>query len=434
MTQFLVLPLVVSVLAAARPAPPATQPTAARGPDIQPRYIRLRSDDFSDLEFLKPLLADCRIVQLGENTHGVREYNLLKDRIVRYLHEELNFTVLAFESDLYHCYTADRAAASATAKQTMTRSIFGVWHTEDLIPLFELIRTSRGSKHPLRLAGFDIQPIGPNKESRPAFLASAVDAVGADYVAEVLALDRLFLDVYARGVRERREFFRSAAGQQMAADYDRLAETLTPIAAGAREEQSAVERDRVRVARQVAVSLAAYIRQQAALTTRDYVEIRDRGMAANLKFLAEELYPDAKIIVWAHNFHVRYDNAAIQPVAGVFPDARAHTMGHWTREHFGRQVYTVGCYAHHGHAADNGGETFVIPVPPEQSVEACLNPPDERASFVDCATPLGADGSDWRRTPLVARYNGVTPIKIACCNQYDAIVVLGEVTPRVPLR
>ncbi len=31
---------------------------------------------FDDLEFLRPLLEGKRIVQLGENAHGIREYNL----------------------------------------------------------------------------------------------------------------------------------------------------------------------------------------------------------------------------------------------------------------------------------------------------------------------------------------------------------------------
>ena len=52
--------------------------------------LNLESEDFSDLEFLRPLLQGKRVVQLGENTHGVREYSVLKARIVEYLHRELS--------------------------------------------------------------------------------------------------------------------------------------------------------------------------------------------------------------------------------------------------------------------------------------------------------------------------------------------------------
>ncbi|WP_128896869.1 hypothetical protein [Longirhabdus pacifica] len=38
--------------------------------------ISLDSTDYSDLEFLKDVLKDKRIVMLGESSHGVSEYNL----------------------------------------------------------------------------------------------------------------------------------------------------------------------------------------------------------------------------------------------------------------------------------------------------------------------------------------------------------------------
>ena len=36
---------------------------------------------------------------------------------------------------------------------------------------------------------------------------------------------------------------------------------------------------------------------------------RDEGMAATLEWLARERYPEARIIVWAHNFHTARDTA-----------------------------------------------------------------------------------------------------------------------------
>ena len=77
--------------------------------------LALEAENFDDLEFLRPLMEGKRIVQLGENTHGVREYNLLKARIVRFLHQELGYEVLAFESALYQCYDANLTADEASA-------------------------------------------------------------------------------------------------------------------------------------------------------------------------------------------------------------------------------------------------------------------------------------------------------------------------------
>ena len=51
-------------------------------------------------------------MQLGESGHGVREFNLAKVRLIRFLHEEMGFDVLAFESGLFECWQAERMHSS----------------------------------------------------------------------------------------------------------------------------------------------------------------------------------------------------------------------------------------------------------------------------------------------------------------------------------
>jgi len=53
------------------------------------------------------VLKDKRIVFLGENAHGVSEFTTMKARLIRYLHEELGFDVLAFESNVADAYAAN---------------------------------------------------------------------------------------------------------------------------------------------------------------------------------------------------------------------------------------------------------------------------------------------------------------------------------------
>src|SRR5438046_2111132 len=52
---------------------------------------------FSDLEPLKTLLRDVKVLGLGENTHGTREFCQLKHRLVEFLVIEMGFTTLAIE-------------------------------------------------------------------------------------------------------------------------------------------------------------------------------------------------------------------------------------------------------------------------------------------------------------------------------------------------
>lgn len=394
-------------------------------------HIALEDDDFDDLDFLKPLLEGKRVVQLGENAHGIREYNLAKARIVKFLHQELGFGVLAFESALYQCYDADLDAAAATALSTLTGCAYGVWHTEEVLPLFEYMRATRQSDRPLRLAGIDVQPIGRNKAGRPRFLSRVVAHVDAAYGADVLALDSTFLSVYALGGRERRSYFRSEDGQRMEEAYDRLAVFIAAneavILAGANDVNA------VGVARRTARSMASYIRQQSAPGTQEYVEHRDEGMAENLTFLLGELFADQKVMVWGHNFHLRHDNISIPPDSSMFPDVAARTMGSWIRERFGDQVYTVGMYAYEGQAADNSGKIFEIEPAEPGSLESLLFGISSGALFVDLSKAKKGPETAWMDEPISARYNGTIPLSIVPRNQYDAILHIGTVTPRAML-
>src|SRR5688572_12479949 len=84
-----------------------------------------REDDFADLQFLKTVIGDRRIVQLGESHHSVAEYGAMKTRLIKFLHQEMGFDVLAFESSIYECYAADLRQMTAT--DALFSSIFAVW-------------------------------------------------------------------------------------------------------------------------------------------------------------------------------------------------------------------------------------------------------------------------------------------------------------------
>jgi erythromycin esterase len=60
---------------------------------------RLRVDgDFSDLEPLRDIVGDARVVSIGESTHRVHEFYEVRHRLTRFLVAELGFTAFVMES------------------------------------------------------------------------------------------------------------------------------------------------------------------------------------------------------------------------------------------------------------------------------------------------------------------------------------------------
>ena len=131
------------------------------------------------------------------------------------------------------------------------------------------------------------------------------------YARQVYDFDKELLN-RPIGSRESSQSFFAEHGERLIAGYDSLAQFLRRHEAGL-AEAFAEAPETPRLARQAAWSLGQYVRQNTALNPQDRTETRDRGMADNLTFLLNEHYPDKKIIVWGHNFHIRHANHAVEP-------------------------------------------------------------------------------------------------------------------------
>jgi len=200
------------------------------------------------------------------------------------------------------------------------------------------------------------------------------------------------------------------------------------VAYQAAAERLVAERDALRAleARPVDVDLAiqelrSRIRYAEQLSAhpdmRRAGRARDAGMADNLDFVLDTLYPGRKVIVWAHNGHIaRYPAGA----------PREGWMGSLVGERRGAEVYTVGLYMGWGIGTQNDRKRYEIMRAGEDSLEAVLANGGWRLSFVDLTR--GPAGS-WARTRLGAREWGVQPIPIVPADHYDALIYIDAVTP-----
>jgi erythromycin esterase len=62
------------------------------------RTLDPADDDFSDLEPLRDIIGNARVVSIGESTHRVHEFYQLRHRMIRFLVSELGFTAHVMES------------------------------------------------------------------------------------------------------------------------------------------------------------------------------------------------------------------------------------------------------------------------------------------------------------------------------------------------
>jgi erythromycin esterase len=381
-------------------------------------------DDFADLRFFKNVIGERRLVQLGESGHGVGQFDSAKVRLIKFFHEQMGFDVIAFESSIYECFAANTNATNPV--DMLQRSIFTVWATEEVLPLFDYIQATQRSDHPLLLAGFDTQISSPRGVAdRPAFLRRVIAAIDSGYADEVASFDTTFVNAL-RGTRsdpakwDESEAFYDRLDQFFREHHDELVEAFpgdpTPL-----------------IAERAAYSMVRYIRQlraQAARPTDVGPEgagaIRDAGMAENVTVLARDVYPDRKILIWAHNFHIRYANASttsIQP-----------TMGAVVAERFRPDLYTIGLYMNSGSAAYNDRTIYLINPAISGSMEWVLANTGPAALFVDFLQQGQEQGNGWMFQPVYTREWGTSPLTLVPREQYDGVLLIDRVTPPNYLR
>lgn len=123
------------------------------------RSIEPNDENFSDLEYLRELWSGVRVVLLGEGDHGVGSDFKAKTRLIKFLHREMGFDVLAFESGLFAMSEAWRALQTdMNPQEAFAKGAAGIWaRSEQVQPLIRYLAMSARTGHPLELTG-----IGPD--------------------------------------------------------------------------------------------------------------------------------------------------------------------------------------------------------------------------------------------------------------------------------
>jgi erythromycin esterase len=262
--------------------------------------------------------------------------------------------------------------------------------------------------------------------TRPAFFRRVVGVLDPIYASEVATFDAQFID---RIQREGPAYARDDEAR-LVAFYSRLAAFLETNREGLADAFPGDASPRV--AERVAWStvklvqlLRSYENNPDDVSPEGHMAIRDRAMADNLTFLAREMYPDKKIIVWAANIHVRHANAA---TTWVFP-----TMGQWLQERFRDELYTIGLYPNRGQVP--GGRTLFNIDPAEPgTMERLLSDAGSSQLFVDLLHQSRENGTAWMFEPMLSRDAAISgpqamlPVLIVPREQYDGLLFIDRVS------
>ncbi|MFJ7375053.1 erythromycin esterase family protein [Lysinibacillus capsici] len=393
---------------------------------IQPETFdgqKIPANKFDDLEMLKPLLHDKRIVFLGESSHGVAQFNLAKTRLIQFLHQDMGYNVLAFESGMGNVMNAQGQIDKQAALQTMKDAIFGVWWTKETLPLFDYAKSTQATEQPLVLTGFDIQQQGAftngdwlqnpklaqqfnEAEKQLAEWSSGKDLKGYQKVKATI------IDVYKQ-VKSQIQF----KEKELQAAYPKEPHIVKLM--------DRTLADRIRLADEyieLTIQSNIDIEQNNIESFLQTMEWRDQAMMENLLWLAEEVYPTEKFIVWAHNDHIR--KAQSDVMGSPYP---VKLMGERLPDIYKKYSYVLGLYMTSGETANNMGEPMPVLPPVKGSIEDILSSTNKPYTFIDLRNRQNERGNSWMFEPRLSYSWGMIQESLVPRDQYDGILLIDQV-------
>lgn len=377
----------------------------------------INPDDTANYENLYAIgeaIGDSRIVMLGEQCHLDGATFAAKSRLIKYLHKNKGFNVLAFESDFF-TLNIDNKSHPETIEEEYLRLLKGVnniWTgLEECQSLFNsYIPASLRSSHPLYLTGFDNQFYGLLGDSTlKTFLKATFDKghlksrlSGKPNGKFYVALDSLTSSVY----KSREQLLHPS--DEFISLMSELGVALSKIITDA---DSSVENS---FEMQVVKNIKALNDQLLHFNDRDFDSLRDSVMADNLHWLMTKKFPNEKIIVWAANSHINKKPGGI-----TFPFT---AMGHFLLKKIpDSDVYSLAFTSREGYHGRS--ESIKISRPLSKDLEKWI-PDDIDYAFLDWKNETSLANEQFYMRAL-----GHGNIKRAWQTRFDGVFYVKEMQP-----
>ncbi|WP_456278777.1 erythromycin esterase family protein [Bacillus sp. AK128] len=393
-----------------------------------------------NFDFLKDLLKDKKYLFLGENGHSIAEFNQVKTELIPYLHEELDFDVLVFETGFPEANIAYSAAKDLSYHTLMKYSVWATWHSDATLQLFKYISDQAQTDDPLILTGLDITSFtseyaGTNltEYELGSFLQEWFLPINSDMAALVKDTEEKYAQTsYLTSQEEREELTQKY--KQVLQFVEEQKESLLETYPNSQDMIPTLIES---IKHRVWVLQEVYDEGYLDLTeyTNDYqknISLRDHAALEQFIQLTEERYPDKKILFWYHNYHIMKDANKINMV-----DQDLKTMYEPMPEYLGtilpdsikEQSYVLGLFMDSGSIVSDGQRYSIPPKEKSTDLEWILKQNEDHAFWVDLSNERTRP--EWLNETLSTYEEGFFEYKLNPSEQYDGLLFIETVSPTI---
>lgn len=386
--------------------------------------------DVSELRLLAPVIGSARLVSFSEPFHGAHEPLALRNRLFEYLVREHGFSAIALETGLspskllYDYVLGGEGKPEAIARNAFSYRFGLLRENVDLLQWMRAYNDSVPAADAIRLYGVDLTgqefPLAYRSlEAVTEFLrrAGVPDAEPLLQALEI-ATPRFRSDVYpSLSVAQRDQITVTIDG------------ALAYLNLHRGDLVGMVGRDAYGWARRQVI--AAH-QDNAFLRNLDQApwNLREVGIADNLRWVVDREGPEGRVLFFAHNTHTgshRFSPGRDVPVG--WPIEGVTAAGYLLRQDFGSALVTIGTYFGEG-LGDFWYWGGAQPFPPDKDgLDALLGSLTMPSYFIDLR-PLPTEGrlEAWMRMEHESRVFNRFHLRFAPAHAFDAIVYIARLT------
>lgn len=314
---------------------------------IQKHAVPIRhveaGNGYEDLQPLKEILKDVKVVGLGEATHGTREFFQIKHRLLEFLVKEMGYTGFAMEAPYFACKPINDYIlhCKGDLSTVLTGQGYVVWDTEEMVAMIQWMRSYNQNLPVERQVKFYGLDLAYHEIGRKEVL-SYLERVGSDWKLQtdsifgILAMEEEKWPSKKDGEFEK-VMLTTLPSIQNLIDYLVVNKVSLVKKSSLPEFDQALHN--LRVMRQFIFANTPSLNPPFI----DAVMVRSLSMAENLIYLVEKAVPDAKFVVWEHNSHI---------AKGVWKETDlwkgTTLMGYQLRKKYGEKYYAFGLEVNQG--------------------------------------------------------------------------------------
>ncbi len=256
---------------------------------------------FSDLQPLKGVLKDVKVVGLGESTHGTREFFQVKHRMLEFLVTEMAFNTFVLEASYAACQPINDYILNGKGnpETVLTGLGYVVWDTEEVKEMIKWMR-EYNKKVPdekkVKFYGVDLS----NNEHGSSQILEYLKKVAPQKVSQA--------NILFQKLKEEEAKWPMKIDSVVEKRIQRIMPELLELYSFLEDNQEKFVSSSSMVEFEQVLKYAGVIKQwimgNSSFLRPAFVDIRSLAMAENLFYLIDHGGAQDKFVIWEHDFHL----------------------------------------------------------------------------------------------------------------------------------